>query len=71
MIIGEALIRIRDREPIVFESIPDARAIIGFRNLLAHGYDVADPEAVFELAHTKLDELHEIISQLLSNGIDS
>ena len=68
MIIGEALIRIRSHEPSVFESIPDSKAIVGFRNILAHGYDIADPEAIFEIAGDKLTELREFVTQLISEN---
>lgn len=36
-ILGEALSQLRTRDPAVFDSIPDARRIVGFRNLLAYG----------------------------------
>ena len=41
-IIGEALNRIRQNDPALAGRIPENRAIIGFRNLLIHGYDSID-----------------------------
>jgi len=67
MIVGEALARINRLEPSVFESIPDARAIVGFRNVLVHGYDVADPKAVFELAGSPVRELISLVEEMLES----
>ena len=39
-IIGEALVRLRREQPELLESISDTEKIIGFRNVLAHGYDM-------------------------------
>lgn len=66
IIVGETLIRIQRFEPNVLDSIPDARGIIGFRNILVHGYDVADPEAVYELAGQSVRELIAVVSELLN-----
>ena len=35
-IVGEACTRLRDRAPDIFETIPEAPQIIGFRNRLIH-----------------------------------
>jgi|ABSN01.1.fsa_nt_gi uncharacterized protein with HEPN domain len=43
MIVGEAFVRLRDIDDTWLERIPNARRIIGFRNVLVHGYDsIAD-----------------------------
>jgi uncharacterized protein with HEPN domain len=68
MIIGEAMLRIRHLEPEVFERIPEARKIVSFRNLLAHGYDVADPEAIYDVAGEPLSELTRIASEILAES---
>ena len=36
--IGESLSRIKLTDAVVFANIPDAHRIIGFRNVLVHGY---------------------------------
>jgi uncharacterized protein with HEPN domain len=66
IIVGETLIRIQRFEPNIFDSIPDARGIVGFRNVLVHGYDVADPEAVYDLAGQSVQELVSVVGRLLN-----
>lgn len=43
-IVGEALTQLRKLDPALAESITDYRAIIGFRNVLIHGYAVVDSD---------------------------
>ena len=43
-IVGEALTQLRRVAPDISARIPDHRRIIGFRNVLIHGYDVVDDE---------------------------
>ncbi|MDA0724316.1 MAG: DUF86 domain-containing protein [Verrucomicrobia bacterium] len=50
-IIGEALIRIERIDIERLNSkIPEYRKIIGFRNLMAHGYDLIDDVILWDLA---------------------
>ena len=44
--IGEALNRIKQSGSKIFETITDAAQIIGFRNILVHGYDVVSDQLV-------------------------
>lgn len=46
-IIGEARCRLRDSDPELMQTISDAPRIIGFRNLLIHGYDLVNDETVW------------------------
>ena len=46
-IVGEALNRLSREDPAVAARIPDVSRIVGFRNVLAHGYDIVDDEAVW------------------------
>lgn len=50
-IIGEALYRLEriDGEHLAM-AIPEYRKIIGFRNLIAHGYDTIDDAALWDFA---------------------
>ena len=57
-IIGEALARLERVDPErLAEAIPEYRRIIGFRNLIAHGYDVIDDAALWDFAVNRVPEL--------------
>ncbi|MEQ1936267.1 MAG: HepT-like ribonuclease domain-containing protein [Fimbriimonadaceae bacterium] len=65
MIIGEALVRIRDFEPGVLARIPDAEKIVRLRNLLAHGYDAVDASSLYGYADEPVSGLIEAVAELL------
>ena len=46
-VVGEALNRLTREHPDLAARIPDVGRIIGFRNVLAHGYDVVDDDIVW------------------------
>jgi uncharacterized protein with HEPN domain len=71
-IIGEALSRIRRLDHSLLEAIPAYQRIIGFRNVISHGYDVIDPELVWDAIHTHLPSLQRTVESLLaeSDGTD-
>ena len=52
-IIGEALSRISKVDPNTAEQIPEFRRIIGFRNILIHGYDDIDHVRVWEVIQAR------------------
>jgi uncharacterized protein with HEPN domain len=57
-IIGEALVRLeRLDETALSQRIPHYRKIIGFRNLVAHGYDTIDDAALWDLDNNHVPEL--------------
>jgi len=58
-IVGEALNRIRSADPDSLEPIRNHHAVIGFRNILAHGYDRIDEILVWSIIETKLPHLIE------------
>lgn len=64
-IIGEAMTRLRDSHPAVFERISNGRSIIGFRNRLIHGYDTVDEEIVWDVIQTKLLPLERVAREEL------
>ncbi|MHC4871511.1 MAG: HepT-like ribonuclease domain-containing protein [Planctomycetota bacterium] len=37
--------------------IPEFRKIIGFRNILAHGYDIVDEASLWDFAQNRVPEL--------------
>ncbi len=47
-VIGEALNRIKKINPNTLEKIDNWKEIIGFRNVIAHGYDVVEDSIVWE-----------------------
>ncbi len=59
-IIGEALSRLEriDRERLE-DQIPEYRKIIGFRHILAHGYDITDEDSLWDFAKNRVPELLE------------
>src|SRR5580700_8479850 len=53
-IIGEALTQLRKIDAKTAESITDWRAIIGFRNVLIHGYAIVNPDKTWDIAILEL-----------------
>ena len=63
-IIGEALLRLERVEMEKLESkIPEYRKIIGFRNLVAHGYDQIDDLILWDLATNHIPDLLKKVQQ--------
>lgn len=54
---GEAMNNLRRIAPALADSIPHAKAIIGFRNILAHGYAELDHSKVYDIAVRQVPEL--------------
>jgi uncharacterized protein with HEPN domain len=65
-IAGDALGQIRKFDPDLFKRIPDGDLIVGFRNVLAHGYAVLDHRIVHEAAATKALDLLTTLERLLA-----
>ena len=55
-IIGEALNRIKRNAPDDLKLISEWPAIIGFRNILAHGYDHVEDSVVWGIAANQIPE---------------
>jgi uncharacterized protein with HEPN domain len=66
-IIGEALNRLSKVAPDLAKRVPDLRAIIGFRNVLIHGYAVIDHSRVWHIRETLLPKLHAAVCTLLAD----
>lgn len=57
-IIGEALSRLERVAPeTIAKRIPEYRKIIGFRNILAHGYDIVDEASLWDFAKNRVPAL--------------
>ncbi len=63
-IIGEALNRIKRLDSRVLESITEHQRIIGFRNVISHGYDALDIELVWDAVRNHLPVLIKQVEQL-------
>ena len=66
-IIGEALNRIRNTDGELLEKVSEHHRIIGFRNILIHGYDIVDEVIVWQAAKNHLPILIDEIKQLVSD----
>lgn len=65
-IIGEALNRLKRNCPEISDNISDLKRIIGFRNIIAHGYDIIDSEIVWDAIQSCIPKLIEDIKKLSS-----
>lgn len=66
-IIGEALNRIKAIDSDILARIDNWREIIGFRNVIAHGYDVVEDEIVWE---SIINDIPLLLSQLKDMATD-
>ncbi len=67
-IIGEAMRRIRDEAPDVASRIAQATRIIGFRNVLIHGYDIIKNDDVWDTIHSDLPKLLAEVEALIASA---
>jgi len=65
-VVGEALNRLSREDPELAAGIPDIGRVIGFRNVLAHGYDIVDDEVVWDAITTDLPELAARVEAILA-----
>jgi uncharacterized protein with HEPN domain len=63
-IVGEAMNRLKRVDEQVLWQISDHKRIIGFRNILAHGYDVVSDEIVWDIVQNRLTVLRQEIDQI-------
>lgn len=64
-IVGEALNRVRKSDPESAARIPEFAAIIAFRNVLIHGYDLVDHGRVWQVIRRDVPELRKQVTRLL------
>ena len=66
-IIGEALNRLQRIDKARLDwFIPEYQRIIGFRNTIAHGYDIIDDKTVWDLAKNRTPELLSKVENYLN-----
>jgi uncharacterized protein with HEPN domain len=70
-ICGEALSNLNKSAPEVAARIPHFRAIIGFRNILAHGYAELDHAKVYDIVATHVPGLLVAVRKELENFPDT
>ena len=66
-IVGEALSQLARRDAALAEQIPNLPQIVGFRNILIHGYAIVDSDRVWRVVHENLPELREVMDRLLAD----
>ena len=64
-IIGEALGQLAKLDPVLAGRIPELHCIVGFRNLLIHGYDRIDDRVVWRAIEIDLPSLRTHAAELL------
>lgn len=65
-IIGEALNQLSKVSPELARQVPNLRGIIGFRNVLIHGYAAIDDARVWQITERSLPDLRKAVSTLLA-----
>ncbi len=65
VIIGETLNRLEDASPELAERIPHMRQIVGFRNVLVHGYVSISQTRVWQYSEVNLQELLKSVESLI------
>lgn len=63
--LGEALNNIRRRRPELAAGVTRVDQIIGFRNVLVHGYDIVDAQTVWDVLHNDLPLLQRELQSLM------
>ena len=66
IVIGEAVTAIRKEFPEHFANIRDAQKIVGFRNIIAHAYDLIVDDVVWNVIENYLDNLEADINQIVA-----
>jgi uncharacterized protein with HEPN domain len=64
-ICGEAMNNLRKVAPDIADAIPHSRAIVGFRNILVHGYAELDQNKVYDVAVKHAPELLSAVRKAL------
>lgn len=63
--IGESLSRLKQLDLILFGKIANAQRIVGFRNVLVHGYESISDRLVWGIIEENLPELQATCEELL------
>ena len=66
-IVGEALNRVKYTDNELLQKISEHHRIIGFRNILIHGYDIVDEAIVWQAVTKHLPILIREVEEILSS----
>jgi len=66
-ILGEALNRIKKIDLDILTNVDNWREIIGFRNVIAHGYDVVEDEIVWDSVQRDIPTLLKQLKKIAEN----
>ena len=64
--IGESLSRLKQSDLIIFGKIANAQRIVGFRNVLVHGYESISDRLVWGIIEENLPELQATCEELMN-----
>lgn len=67
-IIGEALNRIKKINVGMLANVDNWKEIIGFRNVIAHGYDVVEDEIVWDSIKRNIPALLKQLNKIIENS---
>jgi len=67
IVVGEALNRLIKIAPSSIADFTDYKKIIGFRNIIVHGYDIVEDETVWGIIQSNLPQLRDEVKALLEN----
>lgn len=70
IIIGEALTRLEKLDPLWASKISDFRKIVGFRNVLVHGYEAIDDQIVWATVQIHVPVLRQEVQALVTQLVD-
>ena len=64
-ILGEAMSRALKIEPGIAAHLDEARGVVDFRNVIAHGYDVLSDRTVWDIAVNHVPHFRDSVAALL------
>lgn len=66
LIVGEAIVRVRDANADLLDEIGHTRQIVAFRNIIAHGYDIVSDKTVWSIIQVDVPQLEADVVALLT-----
>ena len=66
-IVGEALRRLSRTDPETAALIPELESIVGFRNVLAHGYDAVSDRVAWDVVRNDVPALARLLEKFLAS----